>query len=104
MDEKDLHETPLHKAAIDGNLEEARTLVLNGANIEAQCFRLETPLLKAAFNNNLKIVEFLVQKGANVKGALHFAASKPIAEVFFKQGSDLEDKETQYNERLYIIQ
>ena len=62
MDEKDLHETPIHKAAIDGNLEEARTLVLNGANIEAQCFHLETPLRKAAFNGNLEIVEFLIQK------------------------------------------
>ena len=65
MDEKDLHETPLHKAAIDGNLEEARTLILNGANIEAHCFRLETSLHKAAFNGNLEIVEFLIQNCAD---------------------------------------
>ena len=84
--------TALHIAAYQGYERIARVLILNGANIEAQCFRLETPLLKAAFNNNLKIVEFLVQKGANVKGALHFAASKQIAEIFFKQESDLEDK------------
>ena len=62
MDTKDSNDALLHKVAIDGNLEEARTLILNGANIEAHCFRLETSLHKAAFNGNLEIVEFLIQK------------------------------------------
>ena len=92
MDTKDSNDAQLHKVAIDGNLEEARTLILNGANIEAHCFRLETSLHKAAFNGNLEIVEFLIQKGANVKDALHFAASKPIAEILFKHGVGLEVK------------
>ena len=64
MDTKDSNDAQLHKVAIDGNLEEARTLILNGANIEAHCFCLETPLHKAAFNGNLEVVEFLIQKGA----------------------------------------
>ena len=63
----DRKDTPLHQAAKDGNLEEARNLILNGANIEAECFfHLETPLHKAAFNGNLEMVKFLIQNEAKI--------------------------------------
>ncbi|MBN2444343.1 MAG: ankyrin repeat domain-containing protein [Spirochaetales bacterium] len=58
--------TPLHRAARSGNLQVARLLVENGADINSDAHFLGTPLIHAAANNQEKMIIFLVTEGADI--------------------------------------
>lgn len=62
--------TPLVMAAREGNLEIAKLLIDNGANVNKYASGDETPLMAAASSGNLSLVHFLVEKGASVNKKL----------------------------------
>ncbi len=57
--------TPLHYAAMQGNIEAAKVLIENGANNRHDCYG-NTPLHYALENNYLEIARFLIANGASV--------------------------------------
>ncbi len=57
--------TPLHQAAIRGNLKMVKFLVNNGADVNAK-FLGANPLHFAAKKNHTKVMEYLIKKGADV--------------------------------------
>lgn len=57
--------TALHQSAIDGNLECAKTLVSNGANVNCTDCEKWTPLHAAAMTGHVELVQFLLQVGAS---------------------------------------
>ena len=59
--------TALHQSAIDGNLECAKTLVSNGANVNCMDCEKWTPLHAAANTGHAELVQFLLGVGANPK-------------------------------------
>jgi ankyrin repeat protein len=58
--------TPLHCAAIRGNLETVRILVQHNADIKAKCFDGKTPLHCASERGHLDVVRLLLGSGADV--------------------------------------
>jgi ankyrin repeat protein len=75
-----LGQTPLHLTAINGNKAIAKTLLENGARVDAEDAHGSTPLICAAENNHFILVTLLLEKGANVNrlrsngwSALHLA-------------------------------
>lgn len=58
--------TPLHEAAIDGNLEVAVTLINHGADIDIRNHSGWTPLHWAVWKQHRDIVRFLISHGADV--------------------------------------
>jgi ankyrin repeat protein len=58
--------TPLMVAAREGNLEIAKWLVENGANVNARARDGHTALMMAAYNRYPDIVKLLIQNGADV--------------------------------------
>jgi len=56
----------LHDAAESGNIDVVRTLVSQGANVNAKDKDGRTPLYWAACNRNVEVIQFLVSQGANV--------------------------------------
>lgn len=58
--------SPLMQASIEGNLEEVKSLIRNGADINAKDKYGDTALMGASREGNLEVVKFLVQKGANI--------------------------------------
>ena len=57
--------TALHQSAIDGNLECAKALVANGADVNCVDCELWTPLHAAAMSGRIDIVRFLLTHGAS---------------------------------------
>ena len=57
---------PLNVAAKEGNLDEVKRLIEEGANIEVRDVSKSTPLYNAVDGGNREVVEFLISKGANV--------------------------------------
>ena len=57
--------TALHQAAVDGNVECANVLVLNGANVDVQDCEGWTPLHAAAVEGHTKFVHFLLMANAD---------------------------------------
>ncbi len=57
---------PLNDAAKEGDLDEVKRLIKEGANIEVRDASASTPLYNAVDRGNKDIVEFLILKGANV--------------------------------------
>ncbi|MCY1061965.1 ankyrin repeat domain-containing protein [Nannocystis sp. SCPEA4] len=82
-------EWALHRAAIEGQLEEVRRLLSEGVRIEARHPAwpgLPTALLAASFRGHAAVVEELLARGADVRGvnvqgrtALHLAADQDHA-------------------------
>jgi ankyrin repeat protein len=70
--------TPLHWAALNGDLEFARLLLEHGADVEAQA-RGEgmTPLHAAAAGGDVDLVELLLERGADA-GARDRAGRRPL--------------------------
>lgn len=92
---------PLHDAARDGDLEKARTMINEGAEIDARSDRGETPLILAILAGNDAIAELLIEKGAAIDGRntggftpLHAAAyvdDPAMAELLIDHGADIND-------------
>ena len=59
--------TPLHRAALEGNLDLVISLVNSGANINAVNTVGKTPLHMAAGRGHTEIVKYLIDHGADVK-------------------------------------
>ncbi len=57
--------TPLIYASMDGNLDMAMLLAINGANINASNKNGMTPLMYASMNGNYNLVKFLKENGAD---------------------------------------
>jgi ankyrin repeat protein/CHAT domain-containing protein len=58
--------TPLHLAAVSGNIEVIRFLVAGGARLDSTDAHGRTPLALAAVSGNAAVVEFLAGSGASV--------------------------------------
>jgi len=94
--------TPLHKASSLGQLQVARFLVANGADVEARGSNGETSLQLAASQGHKAIVELLLDHKAspqvsntNGRTALHFAAEKgfkSVVEILLSHGADVNAK------------
>lgn len=61
-----MKETPLHTAALGGNVTMARTLVDAGAEIEASDCHGQTPLTYAASRGHVAMSRYLIGAGSNV--------------------------------------
>jgi len=59
--------TTLHVAAREGDLQMARVLIQNGANINAQDTRGWTPLHEACFWSQKELVKLLKESGADLR-------------------------------------
>lgn len=60
--------TPLHVAAEKGHLEVVKTLLENGAMVDARDKEMNTPLMLAVTNNGtLDVVKYLVEHGADIR-------------------------------------
>ena len=59
--------TPLHYAALYGNLSMVQFLWMNGADINCENALKMSPLHFAVNNRQLKIVSFLISNGANLR-------------------------------------
>jgi ankyrin repeat protein len=77
----------LHHAADKGNLEEVKTLVENGTDVNLKNRSNKTPLFFAARSGNLEVVKYLVENRANVN-AIDKDSEKPI--FYAAQSGNLE--------------
>lgn len=77
--------TPLHHAAMLGKVDLARTLIANGADINARDDLGGTPLWYAVTERHLSITRLLLEEGAEVKEEMtEFArifSSRPMTEL-----------------------
>ena len=62
----DFDHTPLHSAALRGDVKIAEFLIEKGATVDAYTDHGETPLHNAAVYNEVEMVKFLLNKGANI--------------------------------------
>ena len=58
----DNYSTPLHSAAVVGDLEIVKLLLDHGARIDALEINQSTPLHRAAAYNHADVVEFLLER------------------------------------------
>ena len=63
---EELSNTPLHNAVVNENIEIAKTLLKNGANINAVGDNKMTPLHVASLYNNLEFIKLALKYGANI--------------------------------------
>ena len=85
----------LLKAAKDGNIEDVKLLIANGADVNARDKDGETPLHKASSRGEKEIIELLIAKGADVNAKdnsshewtpIAVASSLEIIKLFRKHG------------------
>jgi ankyrin repeat protein len=88
QDEDNFNRTPLHEAAIYGNVEIARMLIDAGADLNLQTNGGRTPLHRAAYYGNVEIARILIDARANLdlqdedgETPLHGAASWGEVEI-----------------------
>lgn len=81
--------TPLHFAAINGDIEIVKMLLDRGANIDAKNQYGRTPLHNAIENKKMEITELLLNRGANINvksndgiTPLHIAAEREYLQIF----------------------
>lgn len=96
----------LRCAAVNGNLNIARVLIHNGANVNNMDRDGKTVLMNAALNGFEPLVKFLVSKGASVatksehgKTALDFAKSFDHERVIQFLHEQMEDYKKAQNEK-----
>ena len=92
---------PLHDAARDGDIEKARALIDDGAEIDALSDRGETPLTLAIVAGNDAIAELLIENGAAIDGrnaggftplhAAAYAGDPAMVELLIDHGADIND-------------
>ena len=90
--------TPLHCAALQGELEIAILLIEQGADIDAQDIFYATPLYSATSQGNYEVVKSLIEHGANInaqrldkKTALHCAVEneyRDIVKLLLEKGAN----------------
>ncbi|MEJ2720670.1 MAG: ankyrin repeat domain-containing protein [bacterium] len=95
-------ETPLHLAAMSGNLELVEFLVANGAAVDARNNVNQSPLLYAAYTGDVKICRFLIEQGAEVdyrdargNTPLDFAAREgglDVVALLISNGAEIDRK------------
>ena len=56
----------LHSAAFNGNLDEVKGYIEQGAQVDAQDIGGYTALMKAAVNGNIEVIEYLIENGAQI--------------------------------------
>lgn len=84
---KDNNDSPLHDAALEGNLDTVKELIANGLDLNAKNKFGNTPLHYASIAGHLKIVKYLLSNGANNiksnsgKTPLDFAREKEYVEI-----------------------
>ncbi|KAJ7445419.1 ankyrin repeat-containing domain protein [Mycena latifolia] len=71
--ERAKHGTPLHAAAVQGDLSMVQLLIKNGASVNAEIGEYGTALAAASYHGHKAIVQLLINEGAdvNVKGGDH---------------------------------
>jgi hypothetical protein len=89
----------LLRAATDGNVDNARSLLSKGADINTQNSAGWTPLHTAIWNNRLRIFELLIEEKADINKTntknetpLYFAAekgNKTIVDILVKNGAEI---------------
>ena len=95
--------TPLHVAALEGDLAAVERLLQAGADIEAKLpDNGVTPLMMAAFKGHREVVELLVRKGADIHyttaqgtSPLHYAAFRgdlPIVDYLLDAGAQADSR------------
>lgn len=62
--------TPLHSACAISNIEIARLLIENGADIHARQMHGVTPLHSAAHNGQTKLAKLLIERGAEINAKM----------------------------------
>ncbi|QPJ61097.1 MAG: hypothetical protein G3M70_04015 [Candidatus Nitronauta litoralis] len=101
-------ETPLHLSASTGDLDEAKMLISNGADINAIALHMYSPLHYAVMEGNFEMLKYLISKGALVNTRkhktktpitpLHMLCGKfkseniRIAEYLIKSGAEINAK------------
>jgi len=98
----DADETELMKAAMEGNVDRVRTLLISRPNLEAINVDGQTALMYAVLTENVEIVDYLISSGANVNAkdkhretVLMKAAWKgesSLVDEIIKRGADVNAK------------
>lgn len=106
-------QTPLHWAAMHGQVDIAFNLILKGANIHATDFHGETPLHWAARFGQIEIVNLLIGNGANIdfrntsgETPLHVAAKNNNTEsmrLLLANGADVNAKDRHKSTPLHFV-
>jgi ankyrin repeat protein len=83
--------SPLHRAALAGDIESVKALVSQGANVNVKSSPLNntmsasTPLDSAVWGGHLAVVQFLVSKGANINTKDH-RGNTPLHSAVWRGG------------------
>ncbi|MDH5655085.1 MAG: ankyrin repeat domain-containing protein [Spirochaetia bacterium] len=83
----------LLRAASCGDMEQIKSLLANGANIDSRNWEGKTPLMFAAESNNADAALFLIENGCDMnalcsdnKNALYYAEESDLAMKFLQEG------------------
>ena len=97
--------SPLHIAALNGQLAIVKHLISLGENIDCKSINDETPLYAASQNGHLEVVKYLISKGANIDcktveyvTPLNIASQKgylDIVKYLILQEANIESKDIQ---------
>ena len=82
--------TPLHISALNSNIEIAKMLIENGADINSNAKNNLQPIHVAALNNNLELIKLLIKNGANINAKDQFNRS-PLHLATFKKNCEIID-------------
>jgi len=92
--------TPLHKAALKGNVDAARNLLEQGANVDETNSDGITPLRLAAEKGHAEVAQLLLEHGANVDRALPEYKSTPLHKAAFNGHLEVAKKLLAYNAKV----
>ncbi|XP_063436095.1 poly [ADP-ribose] polymerase tankyrase-1-like [Mytilus trossulus] len=88
--------TPLHQAAVRGNVEVADLLIRNSADVNAFDQNRATPLHQAAERGNVEVADLLIRNSADVNAfdqngdtPLHETATVEVADLLTRNSADV---------------